>query len=710
MSLNVDHDVDNSTKYAIKAKNLTKTFKNGFILSKKPKTIVLDDININIEKNKIYALLGPSGCGKTTLLKCLLGLLNYDQGEVFINPESATKNNNKKLNLYNLGYMPQETCLFSELKISEIFFYFGKLYSMKNKEIIQRTEFLIDLLKLPSKNQLVSNLSGGQARRTSLAVSMLNKPKILILDEPTVGLDPMLRKKIWDFLIKLSHVENTTILITTHYIEEARGADCLGFMRNGQIIEENSPTFLMNKYRKQILEEVFYSICENQDTFLEDENDNRSITGSNLRPEYSYPNFDDTNKPFVQSHHIQDEYKISYKKKSSEKISFDRVAANFYKDSIKCLRNKKLLFIQFLVPIIQITFFCLCIGRPVKDVPIGYVNYDTGALNIGEQIINLMDNDTLNKIHFDNFNDGYQALKKGKIWSLFVVDQNFSLDISRIYLTKEYPKSINNIIHIYTDNTNQQISLAIRDTLLRAVKKLADVFLKKEGSNEVEEDFELNGELDYSKIINEDRQEIKDDFDNFYFFKFETPIYGQNEAVFTNFMAPGVALSVIFFVSVASTASNFEFEKRVGLTERIYISGVRTVELLLSQLVVYSILMAVQVFIILGLLFVFFMLPLKGSFILLIGLLLSQGFCGLSYGLSLASVFHGEETVIQVTLASFYPMLLMSGIIWPLEAQPYWLCTYVSKLLPLTYATESFRAILEKDWGLSNEKVYRGYL
>nr|APD26548.1 ATP-binding cassette transporter subfamily H member -like2 protein [Brachionus koreanus] len=649
-----------SPDYALQALNLTKVFHSGTNIFNKSKTAVLNQVNINIEKNKIYALLGPSGCGKTTLLKCLLGLLDYEHGKVLVNQDNLSKKKKNKVNLSELGYMPQETCLYSELSVGELFYYFGKLYSMSFKEIKKREKFLISLLNLPNSKHLIANMSGGQARRTSLAVSLLNNPKILVLDEPTVGLDPMLRRKIWNFLEDLAHRDKTTILITTHYIEEARGADCLGFMRSGKIIEENSPEFLIKKFNTQILEDVFYHICENQA---------KDLTNSEDLINVKQTNYLSTKKtmPIDLSDGDQD-YKSSVEKKKLI-LSFDRTVANIYKDSLKCIRNKK----------------------PVKNLPVGFVNYDNSSFNLSGQIVDEMDSQILNKKFYKNFDSGYQELKLGKIWTLFVIDQNFGQQVLEFYLKKKDFKDLNNILHVYMDNTNQQISLAIKNVLFDSVKKVADrlIWTKRSRSN--------------SKMNNSN-------VDNFYFFKFEQPVYGEREAVFTNFMAPGIALSVIFFISVASTASNFEFEKRVGLTERAHISGVRTIELLLSQLIVYSILMAIQVFIILGLLFGFFKLPLKGSFFLLIGLLLSQGFCGLSYGLSLASVFYGEETVIQVTLASFYPILLMSGIIWPIEAQPTWLSNYISKLLPLTYATDSFRAILEKDWNIGNEKVFKGFL
>lgn len=251
------------SKYAIRGVDIHKNYKKRehFILAKN--TVILENLNINVIKGHIYGLLGPSGCGKTTLLKCLIGLLDINSGQIIIDNE--LKNNNRSSNFrisYNkLGYMPQDYCLYKELTLSETLYYFGRLMSMKPNLIKQRESFLINLLDLPSRNSFVGHLSGGQLRRTSFAVSLLNEPSILMLDEPTVGMDPILRKKIWDYLIDLSQTHQTTIIITTHYIEEARQANYLGFMRKGKIIEEGSPQTLMIKYNHNILEDVFYAIC-----------------------------------------------------------------------------------------------------------------------------------------------------------------------------------------------------------------------------------------------------------------------------------------------------------------------------------------------------------------------------------------------------------------------------------------------------------------
>lgn len=507
-----------------------------------------------------------------------------------------------------------------------------------------------------------------------------------MLDEPTVGVDPILRKKIWDFLIQISEEQQTTVIITTHYIEEAKKAHCLGFMRNGSIIEENSPQYLMKKYKEAVLEDVFYSISVDKELhYTQKQISNHKSNFDTVSMDSK--NFDITfNIPKQKS--ISGKIQQSLKKKFG--FSFDRLGGNLYKDTKKVLRNKKLLLVQFLIPIIQITFFYLCIGQKPNDLVIGVINNDTTytnkwldlKINFGNQVLKKLENESMIQKHFINFKEAYQELKIGNIWAVLNVDKNFTSEIMSAVSKKELPDRFTSHMKVYLDNTNYQISYTIKEQILKAIR-----------------DIVLNYNADYNDYSIADYPLI-----------FEKPVYGEENPSFTNFMAPGIALSVIFFLSVASTASNYVLERQLGLIERSYLAGVKTVELLLSQLIVYTVIMLIQIGIVLCLLFVFLKLPMIGSFPLLVWLLSSQGFCGLCYGLCLAAFFYDQETVLQVTLASFYPILLMSGIIWPLEAQPALLKNYISNFLPLTYATESFRYILEKGWGLENYFVLRGFI
>lgn len=128
-----------------------------------------------------------------------------------------------------VGYMPQEIALYGEFSIRETMMYFGWIFGMETKEIIERLHFLLNFLDLPSEKRLVKNLSGGQQRRVSFAVALMHDPELLILDEPTVGVDPLLRQSIWNHLVHITKSGQKTVIITTHYIEEARQAHTVSF-------------------------------------------------------------------------------------------------------------------------------------------------------------------------------------------------------------------------------------------------------------------------------------------------------------------------------------------------------------------------------------------------------------------------------------------------------------------------------------------------
>ena len=207
-------------------------------------------------------MIGSSGCGKTTLFACLVGLQNFDSGEVKIFDQPL--NNSQS---FQIGFMPQEIALFGDFKFKEIVWFFGKVFNLSADKIEKKVQSLTSLLELADENKLIKECSGGQQRRISFAVSLVHDPKLLILDEPTVGIDCLLRERIWNYLVELTETKNVTILLSTHYIGDAIQSDRVGFMRNGVLVAEDTPQNIMDICGAPDMEESFLKLSERQEHF-----------------------------------------------------------------------------------------------------------------------------------------------------------------------------------------------------------------------------------------------------------------------------------------------------------------------------------------------------------------------------------------------------------------------------------------------------------
>lgn len=193
----------------------------------------------------------------------MIGMLPAESGQIRVLGERVVDNVIPSVS-NRIGYLPQETSLIGELSVKETLYFFGNIYQYDKDKMSQRYEMLHTLFELPADDRRVENCSGGQKRRVSLASVLMHEPQLLFLDEPTVGLDPILRDKTWKFLVEISRSSLTTVIITTHYIEEARQSDRCGLMRNGVLLDEDSPQNIIFKHGCETLEEAFLKLCVRQ--------------------------------------------------------------------------------------------------------------------------------------------------------------------------------------------------------------------------------------------------------------------------------------------------------------------------------------------------------------------------------------------------------------------------------------------------------------
>ena len=215
--------------------------------------IILDRLSYDFESRKIICLIGPSGSGKSTFIKSIVGMQKLDSGSVEI---LEVKIPDRKI-LGQLGYMAQEDALFKELTGKQNLEFFGSLQGIKKNELTENLEKAALTVNLTSHlKQSVANYSGGMQRRLSLAIALQTDAPILLLDEPTVGIDPELRQEIWEELRNQAD-QGKTILITTLVMDEAERCDIVLMLRNGKFIAEGSPKEIKEKYQVDSVEEAF---------------------------------------------------------------------------------------------------------------------------------------------------------------------------------------------------------------------------------------------------------------------------------------------------------------------------------------------------------------------------------------------------------------------------------------------------------------------
>ena len=220
---------------------------------------VLDKIDFKLESGEIVGLIGPSGSGKSTLIKTMLGMEKADDGEALVLDYKMPK----REILSNIGYMAQSDALYEMLTGYENLEFFGKMKGVPSDKLKKEIEYIAEIVDLTNDlKKLVSKYSGGMKRRLSLAIALIGSPELLILDEPTVGIDPSLRKNIWKELFK-QRDNGVGILVTTHVMDEAELTDKVGLLLNGNIIAFDTPQQLKEKNNVKTIEEVFLKVEEN---------------------------------------------------------------------------------------------------------------------------------------------------------------------------------------------------------------------------------------------------------------------------------------------------------------------------------------------------------------------------------------------------------------------------------------------------------------
>ncbi|KAF2878619.1 hypothetical protein ILUMI_27552 [Ignelater luminosus] len=629
-----------------------------------------------------------------------------------------------------------DLALYGEFSIRETLFYFGWIAGMSNQKIDVRSDFLVNFLMLPDANRRVKELSGGQQRRVSLASALIHEPELLILDEPTVGVDPLLRQNIWAHLVDITRGGLTTVIITTHYIDETRQAHLIGLMRGGYFLAEESPEKLLTQFRTQTLEDVFLklsviqnlgrrrrsSIAQevavgipvpqgvvNDSAVLDDVDsgeaceisgefgDNISISSRGCRRVSIAPSPEDEG-PIAPVMEIPPD-DVHPTKISDYLFVFkgNHMKALVWKNLLWMIRNIPVMLFIIALPVAQIVLFCLSIGHDPVNLPVAVVNYEANnSINCEQSLtcnttqlscsyLGYLEKRALNLIYYDTEDHARESVLKGKTYASIIVRENYSealrarVDDWRNSLPWDIEASE---IDVIRDLTSKDIANYLKVYMYDSFQNFVQDFLETCGINR--------------KVISLP-------------IRWETPIYGLAYPNFTDFATPGIILTVIFFLAVALTSGAMLIERNEGSLERSLVIGISGVELLTSHVICQFIVMVGQSIMVIVCAFAIFDNTIKGPLYLVIILTLLTGFCGMCFGFVVSCVCDTERTATYMAMGSFLPIVMLCGIIWPIEAMDQLLQLF-SFFLPLTKATESLRSILQRGWGISTFTVYMGFI
>ncbi|XP_014281518.1 ABC transporter G family member 23 isoform X1 [Halyomorpha halys] len=683
--------------------------------------VILDNLNMTVPKGCIYGLLGASGCGKTTLLSCIVGRRTLNSGEIWVlGGKPGTRGSG--VPGPRVGYMPQDMALYGEFTIQETMLYFGWVNGMTTEEIEERSAFLFNLLQLPGPNRYVKELSGGQQRRVSMAATFLHQPELLILDEPTVGVDPLIRQSVWDHLVEITREKTTTIIITTHYIDETKQATTIGLMRGGRFLAEDSPDEILRRYNTDSLEDAFLKLSilqnrgkrrrssisseviaaraaampelesaaneafDNQSEISGEFGDNMSIINvpAVIKPDNADPLPPDDEVDFswkdifylMQSHHMK---------------------ALIWKNILWIWRNLPMMLFIFGIPVSQISFFCWSIGHDPVGLKLAVVNhevpfktscmYNTSCSyeSMSCRYLKHLSDWNHTMVSYSSPEEAMYAVKRNWAWAYIDIPPNFS---EMLALRVEYGKDANDTIidgsqvSIHLDMSNQQIAYLLQRQIMASLNNFAK-------------------DMAAACSVPESMLDVP--------MRMHEPIYGPAIPNFTDFAAPGVMLTIVFFIAVSLTSGTMMIERDEGILERCLVSGITGLEILSAHVVTQFFVMLCQAIVTTVTALYIFNISNEGDLLWITLMMVLSGVCGMTYGFVLSSICDDLRNATYLSVGSFLPFIMLCGIIWPVQGMSK-ILQMVSYFLPLTLSTESLRSILARGWDINHPIVYSGFI
>lgn len=626
------------SEISIEARNLTMRFGDF---------TAVDHVNFQIERGEIFGFLGSNGCGKTTTMKMLTGLLPPSEGEakLFGHPLDPNDIETRK----HVGYMSQAFSLYTELTVRQNLILHARLFGIPEEQVPEKVEKMIHRFGLEQEiDSLPESIPMGQRQRLSLAVSLIHGPSILILDEPTSGVDPIARDAFWQSIIELSRNDKVTIFISTHFMNEAERCDRISLMHAGKVLASGSPKSLVAQRQAQSLEETFIQYLEEA-----------GALGSETK----------TTKGFSELNQSPTKQDNSSQAKQSNLFSLQRMFSYFWRETLELYRDPIRLALALVGSIALMLAFGYGITLDIENLAFAVLDRDQTNIS-RDYIYNIAGSRYfVERPPIKDYEDLDRRMRSGDISLAIEIPSGFARDIRH-----GRPVSIGTWIDGAMPRRAEIIRGYVLGMNLHWLTNAARKWLEIPAPQQP-----ISIETRY--LYNPDVKSVKA-------------------------IVPATFAIVLMIIPAVLSALSVVREKELGSITNFYVSPTTRLEFLIGKQLPYIFLAMIDFFLMVGLAIFIFNVPVKGSFLtLLVGTLLFV-MTSTAIGLLISSFTKSQTAAIFGTaILTFLPTVNFSGLLDPISSLE-GLGAFIGHIFPTSYYLIITRGVFSKGLGFDDLKIW----
>lgn len=611
----------------------------------------VDHVSFQIERGEIFGFLGSNGCGKTTTMKMLTGLLPPSEGEAklfghVLNPNDLDSRK-------RVGYMSQAFSLYTELTVKQNLILHARLFKIPEEKVSEKIEQIIHRFGLEGQiDSLPESIPLGQRQRLSLAVAMIHGPDILILDEPTSGVDPIARDSFWQIMLELSRRDKVTIFISTHFMNEAMRCDRISLMHAGKVLASGPPAVLVKESKEKSLEDTFIKFLEHAGALTTETKEEKPAE-----------------QPSAESVKIPALLKNLTLKKRSIFFSFQRILSYTHREALELYRDATRLTISIIGSAILLIAFGYGITLDVENLTFAVLDRDQTTLS-QDYVHNIAGSRYFTeKAPIKDYQDMDKRLRGGNISLAIEIPPGFSRDVRHnrhvdigTWIDGSMPRRAE-IIRGYVLGMNLH-------WLINAQRRGLEISSPPEPIN-----------IATRYLYNQDVKSVKA-------------------------MVPAVFAVVLMMIPAVLSALSVVREKEFGSIVNLYVSPVTRLEFLIGKQIPYMILAILSFFLMVIISAIVFHVTVKGDFLtLFVGTILFVA-ASTSIGLFVSSFTKSQSSAIfAAVLLTMLPTLNFSGLLDPVSSLQ-GIGAFIGHIFPTTYYLVITRGVFSKGLGFNDLKLW----